>query len=84
MDAVNHPAHYNQGKIEVSEFIADQKLNFFCGNVVKYICRAGKKDPAKLLEDMRKALWYLNYEVKRIESEQNGTAVPKPDHTSVK
>ncbi|MDY2737114.1 DUF3310 domain-containing protein, partial [Intestinibacter sp.] len=46
MDKVNHPAHYNTGKIEVIDYIEDQDLNFHLGNVVKYISRAGKKDPA--------------------------------------
>ena len=58
-DAVTHPKHYNSGKIEVIEFIEDQKLGFHLGNVVKYVCRAGKKDAAKLLEDAQKAKWYL-------------------------
>ena len=34
-----HPDHYNEGEIEVWDFIADQKLDFFEGNIVKYICR---------------------------------------------
>lgn len=58
-DAVNHPSHYNQGRIEVIEFIEDQRLNYHLGNTVKYICRAGKKDPAKTIEDLEKAAWYL-------------------------
>jgi len=58
-DKVNHPSHYNAGKIEVIEFIEDQQLGYHLGNTVKYICRAGKKDPAKTAEDLEKALWYL-------------------------
>ena len=49
-DIVNHPAHYTDGKIEVIEFIEDKGLNFHRGNAVKYISRAGKKDPAKEIE----------------------------------
>lgn len=56
---VNHPSHYNTGKIEVIDFIEDQNLNFHLGNAVKYICRAGKKDPSKLKEDLDKAIWYI-------------------------
>lgn len=59
-DAVNSPAHYTDGKIEVIDFIEDKALNFHLGNAVKYISRAGKKDPAKLVEDLEKAQWYLN------------------------
>ena len=56
---VNHPNHYNTGKIEVIDFIEDQNLNFHLGNAVKYICRAGKKDPSKTKEDLDKAIWYI-------------------------
>lgn len=67
-DAVNHPAHYNVGKIEVVEFIEDQKLCYHVGNALKYICRAGRKDPAKTVEDLKKAIWYLQ---RRIELESD-------------
>ena len=66
-DAINHPAYYTDGKIEVSDFIADKNLNFFRGNVLKYICRAGKKDPDKEIEDLKKAQWYINREIERVE-----------------
>ena len=66
-DPVNHPGHYTDGKIEVSDFIADKNLNFFRGNVIKYICRAGKKDPDKEIEDLKKAQWYINREIERVE-----------------
>jgi len=58
-DMVNNPAHYNTGKIEVIGFIEDQKLGFHLGNAIKYICRAGRKDPDKTREDLEKAVWYL-------------------------
>jgi len=60
---VSHPAHYNSGKIEVIEAIEDWKLNYHRGNAVKYIARAGKKDPAKEAQDLEKAIWYLQREV---------------------
>lgn len=62
-DNVNHPNHYNTGKIEVIDAIEDWALGFCLGNVVKYIARAGKKDPAKRKEDLKKALWYLQREI---------------------
>lgn len=65
-DAVNHPQHYTDGKIEVIDFIEDKKLNYHRGNAVKYIARAGKKDPNKELEDIEKAIWYLSREVNRL------------------
>jgi hypothetical protein len=64
-DIVNHPAHYIAGKIEVIEAIEDWKLGFCLGNAVKYIARAGKKDPAKTKEDLQKARWYLDREIER-------------------
>jgi len=72
-DPVNHPSHYNKGKIEVAVFIADQKLNFDRGNAVKYICRAGSKDPEKEIQDLEKAIWYINHEIKMLKGEtENG------------
>lgn len=57
---VSNPAHYTDGKIEVIDFIEDKKLGFHLGNAVKYIARAGKKDPSKLIQDLEKAQWYLD------------------------
>lgn len=58
---VNHPDHYNIGKIEVIDVIKDWKLDFCLGNAVKYIARAGHKDKNKTLEDLNKAVWYIQY-----------------------
>lgn len=67
-DNVNHPSHYTFGKIEVIDFIDDQQLSYEKGNVIKYVCRAGKKDPAKEIEDLEKAAWYLNREIQNIKN----------------
>lgn len=66
-DQVNKPAHYTDGKIEVIDFIEDKSLGFNLGNSVKYISRAGKKDPAKKIEDLQKAAWYLNREITNLQ-----------------
>lgn len=71
-DNVNHPSHYTDGKIEVIDFIEDKGLNFHRGNAVKYISRAGKKDPNKEIEDLQKAAWYLNREIMRLEKSKGG------------
>lgn len=68
-DVVNHPSHYCTGKIEVIDFIEDKELNFYRANAVKYICRAGLKDPNKTIEDLQKAIWYLNREIKKLKKE---------------
>lgn len=65
IDNVNHPSHYTDGNIEVIDFIEDKKLNYHLGNAVKYISRAGKKDPEKYTEDLQKAVWYLQREIDR-------------------
>ncbi len=62
-DPIDHPQHYNTGKIEVIDFIEDQKLGFSLGNAVKYISRAGKKDQSKKIEDLKKAIWYIEREI---------------------
>lgn len=71
-DNVNHPAHYTFGNIEVIDFIEDKKLGFNLGNTVKYISRAGRKDPARTVEDLRKAEWYLKRQIERLERELGG------------
>lgn len=76
-DNVNHPSHYTDGKIEVIDFIEDKKLGYHLGNAVKYISRAGKKDPDKYIEDLQKAVWYLNREIARKTKEViSDTALP--------
>lgn len=57
-DLVNHPPHYNTGKIEVITFILDKfSDNYLLGNVCKYISRASHK--GNELQDLEKAQWYL-------------------------
>lgn len=75
-DLVNYPAHYTDGKIEVWDFILDKKLTYCLGNVVKYVSRAGKKDKATHLQDLRKAEAYLQREIKRVEEEAAISADP--------
>ena len=70
-ETVNSPAHYNIGNIEVIDAIEDWQLNFSRGNAVKYIARAGHKDKSKEVEDLKKARWYLDREIKRLEKKEN-------------
>lgn len=65
-EAVNHPPHYNQGKIEVIDAIEDWGLDFNAGNVVKYVARHQHK--AEPLEDLKKARWYLDRIIKGMEN----------------
>ena len=68
-ESVNHPTHYGgeDNTYEAIKVIESWGLDFCLGHVVKYISRAGKKDPAKELEDLKKALWYLDRRIKQIQ-----------------
>jgi hypothetical protein len=63
---------YTFGKYEVIDVIDDWDLGFDLGNAVKYIARAGKKDPKKTVEDLEKALFYINDKIKRIKKKKEG------------
>lgn len=65
-NTVEHPSHYNIGKYEVIDVINDWRLNFQLGNAIKYIARAGRKDPSKTVEDLEKARFYIDYEINRL------------------
>lgn len=66
-DPVNHPSHYKATRgPEVIEMV--RHMNFNRGNAVKYIARAGFKNPDTEIEDLQKAIWYLNDEIKRLQS----------------
>lgn len=74
-DSVNHPNHYNDGNIEVIDFIEDKNLDFHLGNAIKYISRAGKKheqgmsNKQKEINDLRKATWYINRKIDQLKNE---------------
>ena len=65
---VNHPSHYNQGKIEVIDAIEDWGLNFSEGCVVKYVARYRYKGVP--LKDLKKAKWYLDRLISSLENEE--------------
>lgn len=68
---VNHPSHYNQYVgLEVIDLV--EQMNFNRGNAVKYICRAGFKEPGTEVQDLEKAIWYLQREVQRLEGSVHG------------
>ncbi len=67
-EMVDHPSHYNSGNIEVIEAIEDWGLNFCEGNVIKYVARHRHK--GEPLEDLKKAKWYLERLIAKIEYEK--------------
>jgi len=64
-EQVDHPKHYGgeENTYEAIKVIDAWDLNFSLGNTVKYISRAGKKDKQKEIEDLEKALWYLEHHI---------------------
>ena len=74
-ETVNHPAHYGgaDNPYEAIKVIEAWGLGFCLGNSIKYISRAGKKDPSRNIEDLRKARWYLDREIANLE-EKHGKA----------
>ena len=78
-DKVNSPSHYSYLKklcgIEVIDIT--RHMDFDLGNAIKYILRAGHKteegydDKAKTVEDLKKAVWYINDKIKTLEHEIN-------------
>lgn len=73
-DPVDHPAHYNQGRFETIEVIYDMDpamCHAFCiANAFKYIHRAPHKGAE--LEDLKKARWYLDYAIGKLEGRSDG------------
>ena len=78
-DKVNSPSHYSYLKKLAGVEVIDitRRLDFDLGNAVKYILRAGHKteegydDKAKTIEDLKKAIWYINDKIKTLEDETN-------------
>ena len=66
---INNPAHYTHGGIETLDYIEAKSLdkNFNLANVIKYVSRSGYK--INKLEDLKKAMFYLAREIKKLEIE---------------
>ena len=61
-----NPAHYRSHASGVECIQITEHLGFCLGNAIKYIWRAGERE-AKTIEDLRKAVWYLEREIARLE-----------------
>lgn len=68
-EMVNNPLHYGgaDNPYEAIKVIEAWNLDFHLGNTVKYISRAGFKNPEKELEDLKKAAWYLQRRIENLE-----------------
>ena len=69
-EMVKNPDHYGgaSNPYEAIKVIEHWNLDFHLGNTVKYISRAGKKDPSKEIEDLKKAMFYLDRKIKNLEN----------------
>jgi hypothetical protein len=65
-DMVHHPTHYTSHPSGVECIEVVEHYNFNVGNAIKYLWRAGLKDGADHLEDLQKAAWYVNREIRRV------------------
>jgi len=72
-ESIDHPKHYGgkDAKHEAISVIEEWKLGFHLGNVIKYISRAGKKPAQNVLQDLKKAKWYLERYIELIESKDS-------------
>jgi hypothetical protein len=68
-EMVNNPLHYGgvDNPYEAIKVIEAWELDFHLGNTVKYISRAGKKETDKELQDLKKALWYLQRRIDNLQ-----------------
>jgi hypothetical protein len=71
VETVNHPPHYGKHPSGVECIQIVEHFNFCRGNAIKYIWRAGEKDPEKEIEDLEKARWYLDQEINRLKLERS-------------
>lgn len=68
-DMVNHPPHYTSHPSGIETIQVTRHMTFNLGNAMKYIWRAGIKDPDKTVQDLEKAIFYIQDEIKRIQGQ---------------
>ena len=71
VDQVNHPEHYTTDPSGVECIEITRHRNFNIGNAFKYLWRAGLKDEKKHIEDLRKAMFYIQDEINRLEGKHD-------------
>lgn len=67
-DPVNHPPHYTSHPSGIECIEVTRHHNFNIGNAIKYLWRQGLKDQAPAAQDLKKAVWYIQDEIKRLEN----------------
>ncbi len=71
VDQVNHPLHYTSDPSGIECIQITRHRNFNVGNAFKYLWRAGIKDDQRQIEDLQKAIFYINDEINRLEGKYN-------------
>jgi hypothetical protein len=72
VDQVNHPPHYTSDPSGIEAIQITRHRNFNIGNAFKYLWRAGIKDESKTIQDLEKAIFYIQDEIKRLQGEYRG------------
>ena len=67
-EKVNHPPHHNQLPVECIDVV--EYFDFCIGSAIKYLWRAGLKDGETDLDDYRKAIWYIQRKITKLEKER--------------
>jgi len=67
IDMVNHPKHYTSDPSGVECIEIVRHRNYNIGNAIKYLWRAGLKNEDTQIEDLRKAIFYINDEIERLQ-----------------
>ena len=70
-DNVNNPKHYTSDPSGIECIDISENWSFCLGSALKYIWRSGKKDAEAEIQNLEKAIWYINDEIKRLENITN-------------
>lgn len=68
-DPVNHPAHYTSHPSGIECIQVTEHFNFCIGNAIKYLWRNGLKDGNSNIQDLKKAVWYINREIQTLDTQ---------------
>lgn len=71
-DKINSPNHYTQGKIEVIDFIIDQRMGYLTASAIKYLCRWEHKHKGDgQIDDLRKARFFIEKQIEELLKEES-------------
>lgn len=70
MEEINHPRHYNEHPANIECIDVVEEFNFNLGNAIKYVWRAGLKPNTDKIKDLKKAEWYIQREINRVEKDR--------------